>query len=112
MISAKTEAKKFIGWLERYNHPGGYEDIGEAMYQWLVADRGATRLGFDYATFMQMVVAVLVTAKGPLRVGVDVGQEKYGELPLPTSFGGWLPDRDDFQIAVDEAKRRDEIHGI
>ena len=112
MIVAKTEAKKFINWLERFNHTGGYENRGEALNAWLVSDHGAARVGFDYATFMQMVAATLVIAKDPLRVGLDVSQNKYEELALPVSFDGWLPDREDFQITVEEAKRRSKRHGV
>lgn len=106
MIAAQTEAKRFINWLKKYNHHGGYDNLGQALHSWCVADGGVNRLGFDYAQFLQMVIAVLVTAKGSLRVGIDVGTNKYEDLAPPTAFDGWLPDRDDFQAAVEETKAR------
>ena len=106
MISARRESKRFIGWLERYNHPDGYENIGMALHSWLVEDDGATRLGFEYAMFLQLVIYILVTENGPFRVGIDVANDKYKDIALPTSFDGWLPDRDDFQCAVEECKIR------
>ena len=106
MIAAQTEAKRFINWLEKYNHHGGYENLGQALHSWCVADDGTSRLGSDYAQFLQMVVAVLVTAKDALRVGIDVSTNQYTDLPLPNAFDGWLPDREDFQVAVEETKRR------
>ena len=102
IVVAQTEAHRFINWLEKYNHYSNYKHIGQAMLSWLTADGGASRLGYDYTNFLQMVIAVIVIAKGTLRVRISDG--KYYDLNLPTSFEGWLPDRDDFQIAVDEEK--------
>lgn len=109
MIAAQTEAKRFIHWLEKYNHHGGYDNLGQALHSWCIADDGVSRLGFDYAQFLQMIVAVLVTVKGSLRVGIDVGANEYTNLALPTVFDGWLPDRNDFQIAVEQAKMRQNM---
>ncbi len=112
MIAAQTEAKRFINWLEKYNHHGGYDNLGQALHSWCTADAGVSRLGFDYAQFLQMVIAVLATAKDSLRVGIDVGSNGYKDLALPTAFDGWLPDRDDFQAAVEETKiRQAQRHG-
>ena len=105
MIAAQTEAKRFIRWLEKYNHHEGYDNLGQAIHSWCVADDGLRRLGFDYAQLLQMVTAVLVTAKSPLRVGTHAN--KHESLNLPTAFDGWLPDRDDCAAAIEEIKARD-----
>ena len=105
MIAAQNEAKRFINWLERYNH-SEYDNLGQALNIWCVADDGVSRLGFDYALFLQMVIAVLVTEKGLLRSGINVAKNEYKDIYLPNAFDGWLPDRDDFQAAVVEAKAR------
>ncbi|HCD36820.1 MAG TPA: hypothetical protein DEQ23_07365 [Chlorobium sp.] len=111
MITAQIEAKRFIGWLAKYNHQGGFDNLGQALHRWCVVDRGVTRLDCDYAQFLQMVVAVLVTAKDSLRVGIDVNANEYRDLSLPKAFDGWLPDRYDFQAAVAEAKMlQSEMH--
>lgn len=112
MIAAQIEAKRFVNWLEKYNHHGGYDNLGQALHSWCVADNGISRLGFDYAQFLQMVIAVLVTEKSSLRVGIEVSANEYKDLALPTAFDGWLPDRDDFQAAAEETKSRQaERHG-
>lgn len=69
------------------------------------AGSGVERLRSDYAMFLQMVIVVLVTVKGPLRVGIDVSKNEYAEICLPTDFKGWLPDREDFLAAVEETQR-------
>jgi hypothetical protein len=111
MIAAQTEAERFIDWLERYNHHGNYSNLGQALLSWCTADGGIFRLDCDYAQFLQMVIAVLLKAKGTLRVGIDVSEEKYEELPLPTSFEGWLPDQGDFFAALRQAISDARRHG-
>ena len=105
MIAAQLEAKNFINWLERCSHRQCYESLGEALQLWCSAGSGSKRLRSDYAMFLQMVIVLLVTVKGPLRVGIDVAENEYAELHLPTDFKGWLPDREDFLAAVEERRR-------
>lgn len=110
MITAQTEAERFIDWLERYNHHRSYSNLGQALLSWCSADEGIFRLDCDYAQFLQMVIAVLLKSKASLRVGVDVDNNKFRELLIPSSFEGWLPDQGDFfavlRQAISDAKRQ------
>lgn len=105
LITAQTEAERFIEWLERYNHHRNYSNLGQALLSWCSADGGVFRLDCDYAQFLQMIIAILLKSKGSLRVGVDVGKNMYRELPIPTSFEGWIPDQGDFFAALRQAIR-------
>ncbi len=97
MILAQKEAKSFVQWLEKYNHRSGYENVGFALLEWLVADRGGERVN-TYENFLELVIALLVTIPGPLKVGINVSTGEYGEITMPTNLAGWLPDKEDFEL--------------
>ena len=110
MITAQIEAKRFINWLEKYNHRGGYLNLGEALLSWCVADQGIFRLNCDYEKFLQMVIVILMLPKKPLIIKIDASEGgesgQLGEIQIPTSFEGCIPDKEDFFDALREAVRR------
>jgi len=107
MIFAQKEAKRFVQWLEKYNHHSVYENVGFALLEWLVCDRGGERLD-NYEVFLKLVIALLVTESGTLKVGTNVSLGEYMEITMPTNLAGWLPDKEDFYATLRFCKLRGE----
>jgi hypothetical protein len=104
---AKRAGSRFIDWLGGYNHPG-YATIGEPLYAWLTADKGADQVAEDWTLFLRMVGCVLISTE--LKTGVRIGRidnDKTELLGLPDS-DDWVPfiEKDLFAEAVAENRIR------
>jgi hypothetical protein len=55
---------------------------GFALLEWLVCDKVEERLD-TYENFLKLVIALLVTTPGPLKVGNKVNTGEYGEITTP-----------------------------
>jgi hypothetical protein len=104
---AKRAASRFIEWLGQYNHPG-YATIGEALYTWLAADKGADQVAENWTTFLRMVGCVLISTE--MKTGLRVGhfdEDKINFLGVPAS-DDWVPfiEEDLFAEAVADNRIR------
>ncbi len=106
MKIATLAAKAFVYWLERFNHNGSCDELGEALISWCISDGGAEKLGFNYELFLQMTIVLLTTVEVPLKVGIDVSNGKYSFLEIPKKSSSWIPSKEDFDAAVVQVKIR------
>ena len=106
MVIEQRNAKSFLRWLENYSHYGEYSSLGEAALEWCGSNDGAKKLNYEYPRLLQMLIVILATQKGQLRVGKCIQKNEYTELLLPNTYDGWLPTPDDFKVTVQNAKKK------